>query len=74
MTELVSRRASLRSWTANSTLVGRFLKNTTGSTAIEYGLIMGLVFLAIVTAIHYMTGQTAAMYTYIGSKLVSSSS
>ena len=32
-------------------LIGRFLRNESGATAIEYGLICALIFLAIVTSI-----------------------
>ncbi|WP_428153335.1 Flp family type IVb pilin [Brevundimonas sp.] len=32
-------------------LTGRFLRNESGATAIEYGLICALIFLAIVTSI-----------------------
>jgi pilus assembly protein Flp/PilA len=31
-------------------LIGRFLRNDDGATAIEYGLICALIFLAIVTS------------------------
>jgi len=36
-----------------------------GATAIEYGLIAALIFLAIVTAVSSFAGKTTAMYTYI---------
>ncbi|WP_295196425.1 Flp family type IVb pilin [uncultured Brevundimonas sp.] len=32
-------------------LIGRFLRNQSGATAIEYGLLCALIFLAIVTSI-----------------------
>lgn len=32
-------------------LIGRFLRNESGATAIEYGLLCALIFLAIVTSI-----------------------
>lgn len=32
-------------------LTGRFLRNESGATAIEYGLICALIFLAIVTSV-----------------------
>lgn len=35
-------------------LIGRFLRNESGATAIEYGLICALIFLAIVTSISAM--------------------
>ncbi len=44
----------------------RFLTDESGATAIEYALIAGLVFLAIVSAVHVYTERTEAMYTRIG--------
>ena len=32
-------------------LIGRFLRNESGATAIEYGVLCALIFLAIVTSI-----------------------
>jgi len=54
-------------------LIRRFCKDTSGSTALEYGLIMALVFLAIVTAMRFFADQTNAMYNYIGAALTRSS-
>jgi pilus assembly protein Flp/PilA len=53
--------------------IRRFLSDTSGSTALEYGLIMALVFLAIVTAMRFFADQTTAMYNYIGAALNRSS-
>jgi len=47
------------------TLARRFLKDTSGSTMIEYGLIMALVFLAIVGALRVFADRTNGMYNYI---------
>ena len=44
----------------------RFLTDESGATAIEYGLIAGLIFLAIVSGVHYYTEHTEAMYNRIG--------
>jgi len=44
----------------------RFLTDESGATAIEYGLIACLIFLAIVTAVHYFIDNTEAMYQRIG--------
>ena len=45
-------------------LIGRFLRNESGATAIEYGLLCALIFLAIVTSISALansqTGGLAA--------------
>ena len=48
----------------------RFLTDESGSTAIEYGLIAGLIFVAIVTAVHYYIENTEAMYQRIGDAVV----
>lgn len=48
-----------------SKFVSRFLKDESGATAIEYGLICALIFLAIITAIGAFTARTGAMYDYI---------
>jgi pilus assembly protein Flp/PilA len=45
--------------------IGRFLRDDSGATAIEYGLICALIFLAIITAIGAFTARTGAMYDYI---------
>lgn len=44
----------------------QFLADESGATAIEYGLIAGLIFVAIVTAIHHYTEATGLMYNKIG--------
>ncbi|MEI9903692.1 MAG: Flp family type IVb pilin [Asticcacaulis sp.] len=43
----------------------RFIQDESGATAIEYGLIVTFLFIAIVTAIHYYVDQTQGMYTRI---------
>ncbi len=43
----------------------RFAKNQSGATAIEYALIVGLIFLAIVTAIGMYTQNTNNLYQHI---------
>ena len=50
----------------------RFLKNEDGATAIEYGLIVGLIFLAIVTAITSYTQATNALYQRISNAILGS--
>ncbi|CAM3279837.1 Flp family type IVb pilin [Asticcacaulis taihuensis] len=44
----------------------QFLADESGATAIEYGLIAGLIFLAIVTTIHHYTEATGILYNKIG--------
>lgn len=62
------------------TLLKRFLRARTfrrfglderGATAIEYGLIVALVFLAVVTAINNFSSKTNTMYSNISSNLSS---
>jgi pilus assembly protein Flp/PilA len=42
-----------------------FLNDDRGATAIEYALIVGLIFLAIVTAVTSYTQNTNALYQHI---------
>jgi Flp pilus assembly pilin Flp len=50
----------------------RFGRDTRGTTAIEYTLITGLIFLAIVTALHLYADRVGAMYQYIGDAIARS--
>jgi pilus assembly protein Flp/PilA len=43
-----------------------FLDDQSGATAIEYALIVGLIFLAIVTAVTTFTQNTNTLYQKIG--------
>lgn len=47
----------------------RFLKEEDWVTAVEYGLIAGLVAVALVTAVGTLTGGISGAFTYIASKL-----
>jgi pilus assembly protein Flp/PilA len=47
----------------------RFLTDDSGATAIEYGLIAGLIFLAIVSAIHYYVEGAEALFTKVGTAI-----
>lgn len=47
----------------------RFATDARGATAVEYGLICGLIFLVIATALHTFADRTQAMYTFIGTKV-----
>ena len=46
-------------------LVRRFLKDQTGATAIEYGLVAGIVSIAIVVALTLMAAPLEALYVNI---------
>ncbi len=47
-------------------ILARFFKNQNGATAIEYAVIVGMIFLAIVTAVEIYTQRTNALYQKIG--------
>lgn len=50
-------------------VVAAFLRCERGATAIEYSLIVGLIFLAIVAAVRNYTASTSDMYSMITSAL-----
>jgi pilus assembly protein Flp/PilA len=52
------------------TLLNRFIADERGSTAIDYGLIVSLIFLAIMAAVNGFTNETKNMYSDIQSALV----
>jgi pilus assembly protein Flp/PilA len=49
-----------------------FFKDEGGATAIEYALIVGLIFLAIVTAVTAYTQNTNALYQHISNAVIGS--
>lgn len=46
-----------------------FLRDESGATAIEYGLIVALIFLAIITSVNQFATNTNSMYSEITSAL-----
>ncbi|MFZ5616773.1 MAG: Flp family type IVb pilin [Pseudomonadota bacterium] len=50
-------------------LFDRFARDESGATAIEYGLIVSLIFLAIVAAVNDFAGKSNDMYSDIQSAL-----
>lgn len=50
-------------------LFDRFARDEGGATAIEYGLIVSLIFLAITAAVRGFTNETNVMYSEIASAL-----
>lgn len=50
-------------------IIAAFLRCERGATAIEYSLIVGLIFLAIVAAVRNYTASTSDMYSTIVSVL-----
>lgn len=47
------------------------LKDQRGATAIEYGLILALVFLAMVGALSTVAGTTINMWNYVATEVTS---
>ncbi|HYZ25322.1 MAG TPA: Flp family type IVb pilin [Geminicoccaceae bacterium] len=45
--------------------IANFAKDESGATAIEYSLILGLVFLAITTAMSNLGDSVAGMFNYV---------
>jgi pilus assembly protein Flp/PilA len=52
-----------------SKFVTRFLKDESGATAIEYGLIAALIAVLLITAMTALKDKIAGMFTAIGGKL-----
>ncbi|MEZ5914846.1 MAG: Flp family type IVb pilin [Parvularculaceae bacterium] len=52
-----------------SRLAKRFMRDESGATAIEYGLIVSLIFLAIVAAVNGFSREANSMYSEIASNL-----
>lgn len=57
-----------------SNLIARFVKDESGATAIEYGLIAALIALAIITGATTLGNAINAKFTAIGTTLSSSGS
>ena len=52
-----------------STLIARFAKDQSGATAIEYGLIAGLISVVILTALTTIGSRINVKFTNIGTAL-----
>lgn len=50
-------------------LVKNFARNESGATAIEYGLIAGLVAVAIITAVTAVGTDVSSVFTTVSTKL-----
>ncbi|MEK7265331.1 MAG: Flp family type IVb pilin [Pseudomonadota bacterium] len=53
----------------SQSLIGRFVQDESGSTAIEYGLIVALIFLAILAGVNNFTDANKDIYSSIQSAL-----
>ena len=52
-----------------SKFVTRFLKDESGATAIEYGLIAALVAVVLVASLNFMSGKLQSTFSAVGSAL-----
>jgi pilus assembly protein Flp/PilA len=52
-------------------IFARFMKDESGATAIEYGLIAALISVAIITGASTVGTQLGALFTKIGGKITS---
>ncbi len=50
-------------------MIAKFLRDESGATAIEYGLIAALVSVAAITALSAMGDSLSAMFTAVSSEL-----
>ncbi|HXI87485.1 MAG TPA: Flp family type IVb pilin [Parvularculaceae bacterium] len=51
---------------AASASLARFARDERGATVIEYGLIIALIFLAIIAAVRGYVNSTSTMYSKVG--------
>jgi pilus assembly protein Flp/PilA len=56
-----------------SKFVTRFLKDESGATAIEYGLIAALIAVVLITAMNTLSGKIAGTFTKIGNAMPAAS-
>ena len=47
----------------------RFIKDESGATAIEYGLIAALIAVVLITALNTLSGKIAGTFTKIGNEM-----
>ena len=57
-----------------SNLIKKFRRNEDGATAIEYGLIAGLIAVAVITVLATLGPKVAAQFTAIEGKLPTTAS
>ena len=55
-------------------LIKRIASDISGATAVEYGLILAMIFLAMLAAIQNFGNQTISMWTKVGDKVAASNS
>ena len=52
-----------------SAIFSRFIRDDSGATAIEYGLIAGLISITIITTLQFVGSTLTSVFYYIGSTL-----
>lgn len=52
-----------------SNLISRFVRDESGATAIEYGLIAALISVVIIAAVTTLGGNLKSVFSFVGSKL-----
>ena len=57
-----------------TTLIRRFLKEDSGATAIEYGLIVGMIFLVIVSAVSLFAGKATGTFDKVSAAVSTATS
>jgi pilus assembly protein Flp/PilA len=50
-------------------LIKRLASDISGATAVEYGLILALIFLAMIAAVQNFGSETISMWTKVASKV-----
>jgi pilus assembly protein Flp/PilA len=53
-------------------LIKRIASDISGATAVEYGLILAMIFLAMLAAIQNFGNETISMWTKVGAKVEAS--
>lgn len=53
-------------------LIKRIASDISGATAVEYGLILALIFLAMVAAVQNFGNETISMWSRVGDKVEAS--
>ncbi|WP_347812881.1 Flp family type IVb pilin [Novosphingobium sp. PhB57] len=57
-----------------SSFLARLLRDEDGATAIEYGLILGMIVLAILVALNSLASETIALWTSVSDKSAAATS
>ena len=55
-----------------SLFIGKLLRDTRGATAIEYGLIVSLIVIAIIVAVQGVADETNGLWAFVTSNVTAS--